>query len=137
MSRLMKKDNNDEYICNTNCDGECDMCHYGYVIKQKLGSLEDEEEQRLRPGDIVKHFKRETIIGEKGNQYLYMIVDIAIHTETEEKLAIYRALYGDFKVYARPYDMFIGKVDYEKYPNVKQKYRFEKFDLGVLDYENN
>ncbi len=82
---------------------------------------------RLRPGDVVRHFKRETLDEEDRlrNIYLYKIIGFAEHTETGERMVVYQALYGDFGMYVRPYDMFMGKVDREEYPEIKQEYRFE------------
>lgn len=76
-------------------------------------------------GDIVRHFKREWA-AENTSEYLYRILAFAQHTETGEKLVIYQALYAPYKTCARPYAMFMSEVDHQKYPEAKQKYRFEK-----------
>ena len=76
------------------------------------------------PGTIVRHFKRE--MESEGNMYLYKIIGVAHHSETNENLMVYQALYGDFRLYARPYDMFMGEVDREKYPEIRQTFRFER-----------
>jgi hypothetical protein len=99
------------------------------------------EERLFKPGDIVQHFKRETISEEELLKdkylYLYEILGVAKHTETEEALVVYKPLYETeflegFDYAARPLSMFASEVDHEKYPNIKQKYRFEK----VLKKEN-
>lgn len=60
----------------------------------------------------------------KGN--LYWVLGVARHSETEEPLVVYRALYGEGGLWARPLAMFLEPVDKEKYPDVAQDMRFEK-----------
>lgn len=61
-------------------------------------------------GRVYKHYKGD----------YYIVENIATHSETGEKLVIYRALYEEGKVYARPYDMFIEKTN-----KGNQEYRFQ------------
>ena len=78
-------------------------------------------------GKIFKHFKGD----------LYILVDIAEHTESGEDLVIYRTLYGSCKLYARPLSMFAEKVDKDKYPYVEQEYRFELMEIESVAKELN
>ncbi|MEL0656482.1 DUF1653 domain-containing protein [Pseudoalteromonas issachenkonii] len=54
----------------------------------------------LKPG-IYQHYK--------GPQY--KVIHVATHSETEEQLVIYQALYGEFGMWARPLSMFNETIE--------------------------
>lgn len=68
-------------------------------------------------GRIYKHYKGD----------YYIVENIAIHSETGEKMVIYRALYGDGKVYARPYGLFVEKIN-----KGNQEYRFQLQEINSV-----
>lgn len=77
--------------------------------------------REVKPGEYYRHFK----------DRLYQIVAIAKDSETEEKMVVYQAMYGEEDIWVRPYTMFVSEVDREKYPDVEQRYRFEKVEEAV------
>ena len=82
-----------------------------------------------KPNEVYRHFKGKLyLIITIGK--LYLIITIAKHSETGEPHVVYKHLYGDYSDCVRPLDMFMSEVDHEKYPDVKQRWRFEKVDLS-------
>lgn len=82
--------------------------------------------REIKIGSIYKHFK---------DKY-YVVLDIVNDCEEEKrKIIIYKALYGEYLTWARPYEMFASEVDHNKYPEILQKYRFEEIEKDDLKYK--
>ena len=67
---------------------------------------------------IYRHYKGD----------LYLVEDIIYNSETCEKMVAYRALYGENKLWCRPYSMFFDEVNKNG-----QKYRFELQDIKSVN----
>ena len=79
-------------------------------------------DREVKPYSMWRHFKGFTAL----------VITIAEHTETKEKLVVYCCIDSTGKtnhnngVYARPLSMFLSEVNHDKYPDATQKYRFEE-----------
>ena len=78
--------------------------------------------REIQKGRVYRHFK--------GDYYL--VEDIAHDSETGEPYVSYRKLYGDGGLWLRPLEMFLSKVDKEKYPDATQEYRFELQEIASV-----
>lgn len=58
--------------------------------------------ETLKPG-LYRHYKNKN----------YQVLGVATHSETLEKLVVYRALYGEKGLWVRPLKMFLEKVEVE------------------------
>ena len=66
------------------------------------------------PLGIYRHFK--------GNRY--QVIDLARHSETEEWMVVYRALYGEGGLWVRPASMWLETVE-------RDGQTFQRFTLEV------
>ena len=78
---------------------------------------------------VTAEVYKERMVGKRYRHFkggIYVVSDIAVHSETAELIVIYKSFDKPSLVWARPLNMFLSEVDKKKYPDVKQKYRFEE-----------
>lgn len=80
--------------------------------------------RKIKIKGIYKHFK--------GDYYL--VEEIAKDANSLIEVVIYRKLYGDGSLFVRPKEEFLSEIDHNKYPNVKQKYRFSLQKISSKRY---
>lgn len=68
-------------------------------------------------GRVYRHYKGD----------YYIVENIATHSETDEKMVIYRTLYGEGNLFVRPYDMFVEKIN-----KGNQEYRFQLQEINSV-----
>lgn len=70
--------------------------------------------RKVLVGRRYRHFKGHEV------EVLY----VATHSETLDEYVVYKHLEKK-NIWVRPSELFLSEVDHEKYPDVKQKWRFE------------
>ncbi len=120
-----------------------DISYTGYAENWQQLHIEQSEEFNLDGEDkpncdlalLTRHFKKDVDynfdrpILQKGEKYRHFklgkivtIIGISRHTETEEMSVVYEY---EGHIWNRPLEMFMSEVDKKKYPDAKQRYRFE------------
>ncbi len=91
-----------------------------------------QEARQLIPAGRYRHFK--------GNEY--EVLDIACHSETEEPMVLYRALYGSHGLWVRPASMWLETVEREghvfrRFTQIQHPGRYIAFDVETPNSRNN
>lgn len=87
-------------------------------------------ENTMQIQEYANHIKEE-MIGRRYRHFkggIYVVIDIAVHSETEDVLVVYKSFDVLNYTWCRPLSMFLSEVDHKKYPDVKQTTRFERID---------
>lgn len=103
-------------------DGQ--LNNYMYAV---MGISEPLEVSKF-PEDIWHYSMFETSHTETGKVLIIHSIGSKLYHPKEncdDEIVIYKSLYDGSRPYARPLEMFASEVDHKKYPEVKQKYRFE------------
>lgn len=75
------------------------------------------------------NFYKESMVGKRYRHFkggIYIVTDIAVHSETDGIMVVYKSFKDPTLTWVRPLEMFLSEVDKEKYPDVKQEMRFEQ-----------
>ena len=78
-------------------------------------------------GEILEEL-RDSMVGRRYRHFkgrIYIVTDLAVNTESDEIMVIYKCFADPLVTWCRPLSMFTSDVDRIKYPNVKQKKRFD------------
>lgn len=133
LNRLLSANLKNHVICVVHNDNTFDVRSYGdiYETDDDVLIVDDTsityKDRKLLINAVVRHFKYE--LDNDANKHEYVVQSFPLNTETDEVMVCYRQLYAPFKVFVRPAKMFLEEVDHEKYPNIKQKYRFERITM--------
>lgn len=99
-------------LYDENCDLANCQKYFNNLAPMDMG------DRKVIKGETYKHFKGKTV----------KVIAISQDSEVPGRYnVVYEDESGD--IYHRPYDMFVSEVDHKKYPDVKQKYRFEKVEV--------
>lgn len=125
--------------------GESTICKFQqlHIEESEDFSNDGELEENCDLALLTRHFKKESnydfdrplpVAGQKYRHFkigkVVTVIGISRHTENEEVSVVYEY---EGTIWNRPLGMFMSEVDRNKYPNSKQKYRFEL--IGGDDYD--
>ena len=77
-------------------------------------------DRELKINGIYRHFK--------GHEYKVVCLAKDAEDENLREMVVYQDTTKEDLYWVRPLDLFLSEVDHDKYPEVKQKYRFELLD---------